>query len=58
MYAHDVYEIIDIWSQFVSYLNLQEDDHIIELVEKYGCKKWSVIAKYLPGRIGKQCRER
>ncbi|KAF5943291.1 hypothetical protein HYC85_020933 [Camellia sinensis] len=35
-----------------------EDDCIIELVEKYGCKKWSVIAKFLPGRIGKQCRER
>ncbi|KAL6974753.1 Transcription factor MYB3R-2, partial [Sarracenia purpurea var. burkii] len=34
-----------------------EDDHIIKLVQKYGCKKWSVIAKYLPGRIGKQCRE-
>ncbi|XAR70327.1 hypothetical protein NMG60_11027147 [Bertholletia excelsa] len=36
----------------------QEDDRITELVEKYGCKKWSVIAKFLPGRIGKQCRER
>ncbi|CAN4077779.1 unnamed protein product [Withania somnifera] len=36
----------------------EEDDVIIELVEKYGCKKWSVVAKTLPGRIGKQCRER
>ncbi|XP_058082991.1 transcription factor MYB3R-2-like isoform X2 [Magnolia sinica] len=36
----------------------EEDDCIIELVEKYGCKKWSVIAQSLPGRIGKQCRER
>ncbi|KAA8521131.1 hypothetical protein F0562_011716 [Nyssa sinensis] len=36
----------------------EEDDHILKLVEKYGCKKWSVIAKSLPGRIGKQCRER
>ncbi|CAN4127424.1 unnamed protein product [Withania somnifera] len=36
----------------------EEDDMIIELVEKYGYKKWSVIAKSLPGRIGKQCRER
>ncbi|XP_042511944.1 uncharacterized protein LOC122087036 [Macadamia integrifolia] len=36
----------------------EEDDRIVELVEKYGCKKWSVIAKSLPGRIGKQCRER
>ncbi|XP_077241767.1 uncharacterized protein LOC143882192 [Tasmannia lanceolata] len=36
----------------------EEDDCIIELVEKHGCKKWSVIAKSFPGRIGKQCRER
>ncbi|XP_057976583.1 uncharacterized protein LOC131163822 isoform X2 [Malania oleifera] len=36
----------------------EEDNSIIELVKKYGCKRWSVIAKYLPGRIGKQCRER
>lgn len=35
-----------------------EDDCIVELVEKYGFKKWSIIAKFLPGRIGKQCRER
>ncbi|RDX88009.1 Transcription factor MYB3R-5, partial [Mucuna pruriens] len=36
----------------------EEDDCLIELVRKYGIKRWSVIAKYLPGRIGKQCRER
>ncbi|KAJ4969726.1 hypothetical protein NE237_002825 [Protea cynaroides] len=36
----------------------EEDDKIIELVSKYGPTKWSVIAKALPGRIGKQCRER
>ena len=30
----------------------------MELVNKYGAKKWSVIAQNLPGRIGKQCRER
>ncbi|CAI9755428.1 unnamed protein product [Fraxinus pennsylvanica] len=36
----------------------EEDDSIIELVGMYGCRKWSVIAKSLPGRIGKQCRER
>ncbi|KAJ4795874.1 Myb-related protein 3R-1 [Rhynchospora pubera] len=38
--------------------NREEDQKIIELVEKYGPAKWSVIAKQLPGRIGKQCRER
>lgn len=31
---------------------------VIELVQKYGAKRWSVIAKHLKGRIGKQCRER
>ncbi|RXM96066.1 Myb-related protein A [Acipenser ruthenus] len=31
---------------------------VIELVYKYGPKRWSVIAKHLHGRIGKQCRER
>lgn len=36
----------------------EEDEIIIELVNKYGPKKWSTIATHLPGRIGKQCRER
>ncbi|KAE8690192.1 Myb domain protein 3r-5, putative isoform 2 [Hibiscus syriacus] len=36
----------------------KEDDCITKLVEKYGCRRWSVIAKLLGGRIGKQCRER
>ncbi|KAJ4953057.1 hypothetical protein NE237_029889 [Protea cynaroides] len=36
----------------------EEDDIIVELVNKYGAKKWSTIAQALPGRIGKQCRER
>ncbi|GJW48292.1 homeodomain-like protein [Tanacetum coccineum] len=36
----------------------EEDDHIMKLVEANGCMKWSVIAKDLFGRIGKQCRER
>ncbi|XP_059275220.1 transcription factor MYB3R-1-like [Lycium ferocissimum] len=36
----------------------EEDEVITELVKKYGPKKWSTIAQHLPGRIGKQCRER
>ncbi|KAL0327551.1 UNVERIFIED_CONTAM: Transcription factor R-4 [Sesamum angustifolium] len=36
----------------------EEDEIIIELVSKLGPKKWSTIAQHLPGRIGKQCRER
>jgi len=36
----------------------EEDHKVLELVDKYGAKKWSLIASQLPGRIGKQCRER
>lgn len=42
----------------ISIVFLQEDEKIIELVEKYGPAKWSIISDSLPGRIGKQCRER
>lgn len=38
--------------------SLQEDDKVIELVERFGPKKWTLIARHLKGRIGKQCRER
>lgn len=31
---------------------------VLELVDKYGPKKWTLIARHLKGRIGKQCRER
>ena len=37
---------------------MQEDAKIIQLVGQLGAKRWSMIAKELPGRIGKQCRER
>ena len=36
----------------------EEDQRLKELVTKYGPKRWSLIAEHLPGRIGKQCRER
>jgi hypothetical protein len=36
----------------------EEDNLVAELVEKYGQKKWSFIARQLQGRLGKQCRER
>eukprot|EP00943_MAST-04B_sp_MAST-4B-sp1_P005047 g5047.t1 len=35
-----------------------EDYKLRQLVQKYGKTKWSYIGKFLPGRIGKQCRER
>lgn len=36
----------------------EEDAMVERLVGEYGAKKWSLIASHLPGRIGKQCRER
>jgi len=36
----------------------EEDEKIISLVAELGAKQWSKIAQQLPGRIGKQCRER
>ena len=36
----------------------EEDEIVMSLVKKLGPKHWSIIASYLPGRIGKQCRER
>lgn len=35
-----------------------EDTQLIELVRQYGGKHWARIASMLPGRTGKQCRER
>ena len=35
---------------------MQDDAKVVELVGKYGAKKWSSIAQELKGRIGKQCR--
>ena len=35
-----------------------EDDVVMRLVAQYGPKRWSLIASNLPGRTGKQCRER
>nr|CAD7403558.1 unnamed protein product [Timema poppensis] len=37
---------------------ISEDEKVVELVDRYGPKKWTLIARHLKGRIGKQCRER
>ncbi|CAM0912905.1 unnamed protein product [Alopecurus aequalis] len=37
---------------------LEEDRKLVKLVEQFGLRKWSQIAQMLPGRVGKQCRER
>ena len=36
----------------------EEDEVLRSMVEEYGARDWSSIALNLPGRIGKQCRER
>ena len=36
----------------------EEDAMVRSLVDEHGTKRWSVIAASLPGRTGKQCRER
>ena len=35
-----------------------EDKILQEIVEKNGAHRWSTVAGNLPGRMGKQCRER
>eukprot|EP01006_Ploeotia_vitrea_P021908 TRINITY_DN54315_c0_g1_i1.p1 TRINITY_DN54315_c0_g1~~TRINITY_DN54315_c0_g1_i1.p1 ORF type:complete len:379 (+),score=36.03 TRINITY_DN54315_c0_g1_i1:95-1138(+) len=36
----------------------EEDDKLVQLVQIMGPKCWNQIATQLPGRLGKQCRER
>ena len=35
-----------------------EDDTVRQLVQQHGTRAWTTVAQYLPGRTGKQCRER
>lgn len=35
-----------------------EDQALAAAVARYGCRRWSHIAMMVPGRVGKQCRER
>jgi hypothetical protein len=36
----------------------EEDDQVAHLVDQFGVKSWSALAAHLPGRTGKQIRER
>ena len=36
----------------------EEDETLLRLVTENGAKDWTIISQSLPGRIGKQCRER
>lgn len=37
---------------------MQEDAILIDLVQKYGEKRWNMVANGLPGRTGKGCSHR
>jgi hypothetical protein len=36
----------------------EEDSLLRSKVEQFGTTNWVIIARYLPGRLGRQCRER
>jgi hypothetical protein len=36
----------------------EEDEQVVELVARFGVKSWSALAVHMPGRSGKQIRER
>ena len=36
----------------------KEDDHLVELVGRFGTRNWTVIAKHMKCRTGYQCRHR
>ena len=36
----------------------EEDSKICELVNKYGARNWELIAREIPGRNSRQCRDR
>ncbi|RUS73066.1 hypothetical protein EGW08_019181, partial [Elysia chlorotica] len=36
----------------------EANNRVIQLVNEYGPKRWTLISKHLKGRTGKQCRER
>lgn len=38
--------------------SLEEDTKLKKLIELYGAKKWDKIATFMPGRTGRQCRDR
>ena len=38
--------------------NEQEDEILRKMIEQHGARNWNLIARSIPGRNGKQCRER
>lgn len=45
-------------NNYIGPWTIKEDRTLIQLVEQQGPSHWNFIANYLPGRTGKQCRER
>lgn len=43
---------------FHTYRSTEEDQHLRDLVHELGMQQWALIAQKMPGRNGKQCRER
>ncbi|KII70446.1 Transcriptional activator Myb [Thelohanellus kitauei] len=64
MNNRSVKQCMNRWSKFLDpclvkgFWQKDEDVQITNLVSINGPKSWNVIAKSLPGRTGKQCRER
>lgn len=38
--------------------SFEEDEKLKYLVKKHGSRKWDIIAREIPGRTGRQCRDR
>lgn len=36
----------------------EEDQRLLKLVEEHGPRRWAHLSTMIPGRAGKQCRER
>ena len=59
-----VHQVVDRWEKVVNPSLIkgswtrEEDEKIIQWVRIHGATSWTKLADHLPGRIGKQCRER
>jgi hypothetical protein len=59
-----VHQVVDRWEKVVNpslvkgSWTREEDEVIINWVATHGATSWTKLAENLPGRIGKQCRER
>jgi hypothetical protein len=59
-----LHQVVDRWDKVVNPMLVkgswtrEEDEVIIAWVKAHGATSWTKLAEGLPGRIGKQCRER